>query len=693
MSPAWQPDGQPPATAGGALTVVAGSSFCVSAADGTLDPGAATGYFVQDTRILSRWRVDLVSDQLEPVTAQVVRPHEILLLSRRQPHPTEPATSVLISEERVLSAGLTATFRIRNLAPTPSRVVLRLRVGADFSDVFDVKEGVATAGAHTIDLETTASGMRFTCRDHAADSHPATSIVATGEPIVLPGQFLWDVELPPAAERRVTVTVEPDPLPDVSHSGEPEPDHAWRATRLLVDSAEASLVDSVDRTMADIASLRLFDPRHPDRPVIAAGAPWFMALFGRDALLASWMVLPYDQALAVGSLAALAEAQGTRNDPQTEEQPGRILHELRFGRRVSLTLGGKHRYFGTADATPLFVMLLAELARWGASPDAVAEFLPAADRALDWILEYGDADGDGFVEYEQVAPHGLRNQGWKDSGDAICFADGELAASPIALCEVQAYCYGAFRARAYLARQFGDGAADDWDKRADALQQSFEEAFWLPERGWYAMALDRDKRPVDALASNMGHALWTGIVSEEHASQVAKLLSGPRMATGWGLRTLGEGSARFNPMSYHNGSVWPHDTAIAAAGLMRYGFVDEATSLMTGLLDAAADFDGRLPELFCGFDRQEFGFPVPYPTACSPQAWASAVPLLVLRTMLRLDPDVPNGRLTVDPAVPAHILPVAVTNLMLGDHRLTIEVERGDCRVSGLPEGVEVVRP
>ena len=288
--------------------------------------------------------------------------------------------------------------------------------------------------------------------------------------------------------------------------------------------------------------------------------------------------------------------------------------------------------------------------------------LPHADRALEWIERYGDADGDGFVEYHRATEQGLANQGWKDSWDAITFADGRIARSPIALAEVQGYTYAAYAARAHFAREQGDrDGARHWAGKAKALKRAFNEKFWLPDRGWYALGLDADKRPIDSLASNIGHCLWTGIVDDDKAPSVAAQLLSPEMFSGWGIRTLATSMGAYNPMSYHNGSVWPHDNALCAAGLMRYGFVDHAQRVAVAILDAATHFQHRLPELFCGFPREMFAEPVPYPTSCSPQAWAAATPLHLLRTLLRFDPQVPTGRLWCDPAIPSRYLPLRIS--------------------------------
>ncbi|NLE71866.1 MAG: amylo-alpha-1,6-glucosidase, partial [Actinomycetales bacterium] len=436
-------------------------------------------------------------------------------------------------------------------------------------------------------------------------------------------------------------------------------------------------------TERDLGALRIVDPAHPDDDVVAAGAPWFMALFGRDSLLTSWMAVPFAPSLAIGTLRTLARLQGRRDDPMTEEEPGKILHEVRLGMDHDLALGGSSVYFGSIDATPLFVVLVDRALRWGAPAGTIAPLLPAVDAALEWMTTHGDRDGDGFLEYQRRTDRGLVNQGWKDSYDSIAFPDGTFAVPPIALAEVQGYAYAAYRARAHLADVLEEGrGADEWRRRAADLQRTFDDAFWLPDRGWYALALDRDKRPVDALASNMGHCLWSGIVPPHRAPQVADALLSPEMFTGFGIRTLGSGSAAYNPVSYHNGSVWPHDTTLAVSGLARYGCTEQAERVLEALLRAARAFRGRLPELFCGFDAADKPVPVPYPTSCSPQAWAAAAPYELLRAALRLDACVPHGEL--------HAAPVRVDGLPLGTTRATLVADETTVAVTDLPEGVRL---
>jgi glycogen debranching enzyme len=406
------------------------------------------------------------------------------------------------------------------------------------------------------------------------------------------------------------------------------------------------------------------------------------------------MTMLVDSDLALGTLQTLARFQGADVNPITEEEPGRILHEMRFGETASLTLGGGRVYYGTADATPLFVMVLGELSRWGNTRDEVDALLPAADRALDWITNYGDKDGDGYVEYQRTSDRGLQNQGWKDSWDSMRYLDGSLAPPPIALCEVQGYVYAALVARSHCATEAGDHElAESLRARARELKARFNRDFWVDtaEGGYFAMGLDRDKRPIDGLGSNMAHCLWTGIVDEERAPFVARRLLSEEMFSGWGIRTLSARNGGYNPISYHCGSVWPHDNAIAAAGLMRYGFVEESHRVMEGLVRASPWFGNLLPELFAGLGSDSFEFPVSYPTSCSPQAWAAASPLLFLRTMLRFEPDVRSSKLHLAPAIPDWIGRLRLERVPLMGGDLTVEVEGETVHALEVPAGLDIV--
>ena len=408
------------------------------------------------------------------------------------------------------------------------------------------------------------------------------------------------------------------------------------APKLVTD--DEVLQEAYDQALVDLGALLMDDGS--GRSILAAGLPWFMAIFGRDSLISAYQTLLLGPRLAQDTLAILARYQATAVNDFRDAQPGKIPHEIRRGELSVLDQMPHSRYYGTADATPLFLVLLSEVYRWTGDLEFIKTLLPAARWALEWIDRYGDLDGDGFVEYERRTQHGLRNQGWKDSNDSIVFADGQLASGPIALCEVQGYVYDAKLRLAELLTLTGDeagGAA--LRKAAEDLRRRFEDAFWMPEYGFYALALDGRKRRVDSIVSNAGHCLWSGIVAPERAAQIAERLTAPDMFTGWGIRTMSSEMRAYNPISYHNGSVWPHDTCLAAAGLARYGFDREAGTILRGLIDATDHLPRhRLPEVFGGFARRRRGFPPAYPTANAPQAWATGAVVLAVRLLLGAEP-------------------------------------------------------
>lgn len=682
------------------LTLVDESTFCISDHYGDVTPEHPQGLFVRDTRFVSELRLRVNGHRPESLAASTTDPFSGTFVSRSHPPDGQADSTLLVLRHRYVGEGMREDLVVRNFDVEPVTCRLDLGVGCDFADLFEVKAGrVEKKGvlAHRHDADRLVfvyerdDFRRSLCVDFS-ESVEVDGDVATFE-IVIPTRGEWSVCV------QFTPVLDDDALSPRYRCGQPV-EHAapavrlseWERSRPTMTAEHEPFGRLLARSAEDLAALRMFDPVHPDRAIVAAGAPWFMTLFGRDSLLTSWMALMVDPDLALGALETLAALQGEKVDRRTEEQPGRILHEVRFGETARLSLGGSNVYYGTADATPLFIMLLGELARWGTRAAEVQALLPAADRALRWIEEYGDRDGDGYVEYERATDHGLANQGWKDSWDSTRFANGELARAPIALCEVQGYTYAALRARAHFAHEDGDHEmAATLEARAADLKTAFNRDFWVEDRGWYAMALDRDKRPVDALTSNMGHCLWTGIVDEERAERVGRCLASEEMLSGWGIRTLATSMIGFNPLSYHNGSVWPHDNAIAVAGLMRYGLVDAAHEVVKGLVAAAGFNEHRLPELFGGVAARDVPFPVSYPTACSPQAWAAAAPLLLLRAMLRFEPDIRNGRLHLAPALPEWMGRVRVEGMPIMDGRLSIEAEQDSLDVLEAPRGLRIL--
>jgi glycogen debranching enzyme len=686
----------------GVVTLVEGSAFCLSGLSGEIDPERPQGLIFRDTRFLSELVLRVNGHEPEPLAATNSDPFSAIFVLRGPAAAGRADSHVLLTRRRYIGRGMREDLEVRNYAEEASYCSVEFRLGADFADLFEVKEGrVEHHGSHSVEHD----GTRVTFAHVRNGFRRATHVDFSEVPNLIGELVRFEVIIPPRSAWSLCVQVTP-----VMEGGEVAPTYEcgqpversipaerleqWTRRLPEVHSGHEGFGALLRRSARDLAALRIFDPEFPDRAVVAAGAPWFMTLFGRDSILTSWMAMLVDPDLALGTLQTLARFQATEIDPLTEAEPGRILHEMRFGESSSLALGGGRIYYGTADATPLFVMLVGELTRWGSRRDAVDDLVPAADRALAWIEQYGDRDGDGYVEYQRTSDRGLQNQGWKDSWDAIRFRDGTLAQPPIALCEVQAYVYSALNARAHIAEESDDdvlaGALRD---KAAALKQRFNEDFWIDDRdgGYLAIGLDRDKRKIDGIGSNMGHCLWTGIVDEERAPAVARALMAPTMVSGWGVRTLSEVVFGYNPLSYHCGSVWPHDNAIIAAGLMRYGFVDAAHQVMRGLVEASAHFGGLLPELFGGVSRNDVGFPVPYPTSCSPQAWAAAAPLLFLRTMLCFEPDFGNSKLHLAPMLPPWIGRLRLGGIPVMGGHVTLEAEVDTLHALEMPAGLELV--
>jgi glycogen debranching enzyme len=690
------------ASADGIVTLVEGSAFCISSRAGDIDPAHPQGLFFRDTRFLSEMRVMLNGVAPESLSATTADPFSGIFVLRGLPSPGRADSHLMVFRRRYVGRGMREDLEIRNFGEEAAFCLIELVIGADFADLFEVKEGrVQKQGELT--AATEGSRLTFAYKRHSFER--MTHVDFSAAPRINGNHIVYETVVPPRGSWSTCIQVTPvigdlEVTPrylcgqPVERSTPVERLEEWKARMPVVTAEHDQFRALLERSTQDLAGLRIFDPEYPDRAVVAAGAPWFMTLFGRDSLITSWMTMLVDPDLALGTLQTLARFQGTEVDPLTEEEPGRILHEMRFGETASLALGGGRVYYGTVDATPLFVMLVGELSRWGNRREEVDALLPAADRALQWITDYGDKDGDGYVEYQRTTDRGLQNQGWKDSWDSMRFADGSLAATPIALCEVQGYVYAALVARSHCATEAGDHElATSLSTRAEALKRRFNDDFWVEtsDGGYFALGLDRDKKRIDGIGSNQAHCLWTGIVDAERAPHVARALLADDMFTGWGMRTLSSLNGGFNPISYHCGSVWPHDNAIAAAGLMRYGFVEEAHRVMRGLVEAAPWFGDLLPELFAGLPRRDFGFPVSYPTSCSPQAWAAASPLLFLRTLLRFEPDIRRSSLHIAPAVPDWIGTLRLDRIPIMGGHLAIEVTGEVVRVLEVPAGLSII--
>jgi glycogen debranching enzyme len=609
--------------------------------------------------------------------------------------------SLGLTRDRIIGSGFRERLTISNFTAHPEKLTVDLWLGVDAADIFEIRGYERDASGTALPVMVGPDRLAFGHLGRDAMLR-RTQVWFDGAEVVavddlpgdarVPGAALvlrWRLDIPPsgrvelgwtiradelpvdgkAAGGTRDVPLDPGPPPVVDEAAGAEAYDAWRAGMASVASDNELFDRLLGRSVSDLRLL-LTDGPGPRESYLAAGVPWFATLFGRDAIIGAYESISFRPDLAVATLEVLAARQAVTDDPATDAEPGKILHEVRTGEMSRTGELPFATYYGSVDATPLWLILLGETHDWTGDEALVERLWPNALAALAWIDRYGDLDGDGFVEYRRRARLGLINQGWKDSADAVRDREGRTAEAPIALAEVQGYVHDAKRRMARLARHRGDAElADRLDHEADALRTRFNEAFWMADGSRYAMALDRDKRPMDALASNMGQALWGGIVDRSRASAVVGQLSGPALDSGWGVRTYAAGQPGYNPLGYHTGSVWPHDNALIVAGIKRYGFDAEASALAGRIFEAAQRFpDLRLPELYCGFDRRDVGVPVPYPVACSPQAWSAAASLLLVRTMCGARADAAGRTLElVRPHLPTWMGKMTVTNLRVGD--------------------------
>ena len=689
--------------------------FAVSDINGDIPAGndLGLGFYRQDTRYLSVFELRLNGrvpillnhsvDRAYVATFQLVNP----TLANPDGSPI-PRQSLSLRRTRFVHNGsLHERIGLQNCNVGPVRVELELRFDADYLDIFTVRGYHSTVVGAPRPARLTETGLMF-AYDGADGMLRRTEVVFDPKPRLATGVASFEVELEP----KQTFVVMVDVLPI---AGEEYPELDFQFDASLTDLERtyerwnaASTSYRSDNEVLDnglvwrsLEDLRILCDQTPSGLYPTAGTPWYAVPFGRDALITSFQCLALNPDLAYGTLRYLAEHQGTKVDPYREEEPGKILHEIRFGELARLKEIPHTPYYGTVDATPLFLVLLVELLDWTGDVDLCSELLPNVFAALEWIDRYGDLDEDGLVEYTQHSTLGVRNQGWKDSNNSLTAADGTLAPLPAALVEVQGY---VFHAKSGLARLFSrlgrHEFADKLRREAEVLRSRFDELFWVADRDFYAQALDRDKNQVQAVSSNPGHCLWSGILPSERAGQVVARLVAPDMFSGWGVRTLSSQERSYNPMSYHNGSIWPHDNSIIAAGMRRYGFRREAELVARSVLEATMRFtDDRVPELFCGFarDRRFNSGPGQYLVNCSPQAWGAGALFHFLQTLCGVHADVFGGRLRIDPLETPLFDRLRVEGMHVGGGILdfTVDRSRGGTRVTvdRKPPGLELELP
>ena len=673
------------------ITLLDGSTFVVCDQRGDLDGvAAASGFFAADTRFLSRSVLTIDGDRGEPVAFEQGAPHVAVF-------DLEWPSGLAARRELFVGRGLEEAITVWNRSEHEVEVVLALELASDFADIFAVKrvEDLGAPGSSEVAPTRPQHWNDAGTLEFADEGFPARTLVhfapapdgANGSAAryrlrLEPGerwQLLVAVQCLLNGARELDAVAFEASLQDDRRERDTSLAAWWQSAPRLQAPADAALERTWQQSLADLAALRL---RWAGSGMVpAAGLPWFMTLFGRDTLITSFQELILGPEAAAGALRALADAQAETDDPERDAEPGKIVHELRRGKTALIWTD---RYYGTVDATPLFLVLLSELWRWTGDDGIVLELEQAARSALDWIDSFGDRDGDGFVEYLRRASHGIDNQNWKDSHNSMVFHDGSLAHAPIAAAEVQGYVYDAKLRMAELARRvwLDEATAVRLEAEASTLRARFDAAFWLPERGWYALGLDADKRPIDALGSNMGHLLWSGIVPDDHVAEVAARLTSGSLWSGWGVRTLAADEPAFDPLEYHNGTVWPHDNSLIALGLAQAGRRAEAELVVRALLDSAPFFDSRLPELFAGDERRGDQAPAVVPTSARPQAWAAGTPLLLLRAQLGLEPD-PEAqtlRVTAD-ALPAWLEGLVLDGIPAFGRHWRVRVENGTASV------------
>ncbi len=672
--------------------------FVCARPGGDIRPGRASGegLYAQDTRHLSELRLTVGGLPPVPLSSVMESGHYAVInatnpVLRSTVGVPVPQETLNVRSTMLIADRLFYRVRVRNYDAKVVATVVEMSLAADFADVFEVRSAGRRTGGSL--LGPTRDGDRLRFSYVAADGPRRETLVELEPPparVRIDGgrvRVAWDVRLDAGEAISLSITV----IPGGGGDGRAKPT-AGRA-KPTAEQAGAQLESEYERWVGACVRIstdnelfdRLIDASVRDLHALmmpvgddqlpAAGIPWYVAPFGRDSLLTACESLMINPAVARSTLLVLAALQAKADEAWRDAEPGKILHELRVGELARSGQIPHTPYYGTVDATALFLMVAGGYYRWTLDLDTMARLRPAFDGALAWIDEWGDRDGDGFVEYERRAPAGLVNHGWKDSHDSIVHADGALAQGPIALVEVQGYVYEAKLRIADVYQALGDvSRADGLRSEAGALRAAFNDAFWNPDEGFFALALDGRKAQVRSVTSNPAHCLYCGIVDDDKAELVAERLMAADMFSGWGIRTLSSSSPAYNPMSYHNGSVWPHDNAIAAAGLKRYGFDAATGRIATGLVEVASGArDFRLPELFCGFQRDGSRAIVAYPVACIPQAWAAASPFMLVQALLGISAHAPENRLTVDrPRLPGWLGAIEIRDIRVGRSKVSL---------------------
>ncbi|MBV9432175.1 MAG: amylo-alpha-1,6-glucosidase [Hyphomicrobiales bacterium] len=679
------------------IAIHQGQTVLVTEPDGQVNWPSTRGLYFRDTRVISAWAIYANGVGWDPLNGGAVGPHAVRIFETNRDFLTEdgpvPARTVGLMISRHIDGGLHEDIEVVNNGASPIRFNLEIAIRADFADIFEVKsDRIVRRGRITTTWSQRHQALHMTYRNK--DFHREV-IIRTGKgdgtaPVNANGRLSFNIALKPAqAWHRCLIYDLTDGERHIraprqcSHTSATS-DHAvkmdeWRNRVLKIATSNEEFYRCFNQGVQDLAALRLPLPGTDHMVFVpAAGLPWFLALFGRDTLIASLQTMIVYPEFAKGSLEVLGQYQAKERDDYRDAEPGKILHELRYGELAHFKLIPHTPYYGTADATPLYLVALH--ATWRATGERalIERQLPIAEACLEWIDKYGDLDGDGFQEYQTRSKAGYENMGWKDSGDAVMYTDGTLVRGPKALCELQGYVYDAWLRMAEIYDELDQKRrAGALRKKAAALFKKFNQVFWDEKSGFYAYALDGDKKKVLSVASNVGQCLWSGIIAPERAAAVVRRLMRRDMWSGWGIRTLSADHPSFNPYNYQTGSVWPHDNSIIALGMRRYGFAAEAAAVARDISGAAGHFLlNQLPELYAGLQRDPMSFPVQYLGANVPQAWAAGSSFMLLQAILGLQQDAPRGKLYVDPALPEWLPDVTLTDLRLGQRHFDIRFWR-----------------
>jgi glycogen debranching enzyme len=669
----------------GQITINDGSTFLVTDSCGEINDNLPQGFFVNDTRLISYYKISLNRDPLSLLASSPLSHHSALYQftnsNFRTIHGLIPQGRLIVTIRRDICGGMHEDIDIVNHYAESVKFQLMLAIRSDFADIFEVKsKQILTRG----ETETTWSAGKL-ITEYRNDSFFCSLIThpfhSSSQPRYANGRLFFDVDLEPGENWHTCISfiaivgaeiLNPEQTCTMLHATEAKQvseDFLTKATKL--SSSNAEITEYYQQALVDMSALRIKVNEQNGKAfwMPAAGIPWFVAVFGRDSVTVSLQTMAVYPGFAHGTLLQLAQLQAIEVDDWRDAQPGKMLHEFRRDELTQLHQLPYTPYYGTVDTTILWIITLAEAYHWSGDRDFLEACRPAMEKALAWIEQYGDFDQDGFVEYQTRSAMGLQNQGWKDSGDAIVYADGSQVKAPIALCEVQGYVYNAWRRAAELYELWGESAtAAQFRQKAADLYNRFNDRFWIESEGFYGLGLDSQKQVIGSITSNPGHLLWSGIVPPERADRLVKRLFQPDLWCGWGIRTLSSLNPAYNPISYQLGSVWPHDNAAIAMGLKQYGYHSKATQIAEGIFAAASYFEfGRMPELFGGIERSLNSFPVPYPDANIPQAWAAGSIFLLIRALLGLEANAPQKQLIVQPVLPDWLNAVELTNLSVGE--------------------------